>query len=204
VIERARVVVAVMITACGAPVVNLPSSNPSLAGAVMTDTTCSIAIRCLAEGRFADARLPASCTVAEVAQVVEGLAEARDATGALGEDRVQVRWRATEAGIAGDRMRLWHDGEHVLAVEIEAPRPERGWDALRAALGVPDAKLAYWDDVVESRDGQWVYPARGLAVFTTLADTEIARVVAFPPATIASYRARLARAIEPPRELDER
>ena len=70
------------------------------------------------------------------------------------------------------------------------------------ALGAPDAKLSYWDGVVESRDGQWVYPARGLAVFTALADTVVARVVAFPPTTLAAYQARLARAIEPPREVE--
>ena len=77
-----------------------------------------------------------------------------------------------------------------------------GWDALRAAIGTPDAKLAYWDDVVESKDGQWVYPARGLAVFTTLADTEIPRVAVFPPTTVATYRARLVRGMKPLREIE--
>jgi len=168
----------------------------------MTDTACTAAIRNLADGKIADARLPSNCTVADAARAVDALARARDATGALGADRVQVRWRAIETGVAVDRLRLWHDGEHVLAVEIEAPRPLGGWDALRIALGTPDTKLAYWDDVVESTDGQWVYPARGIAVFTTRADTEIARVVAFPSTTIATYRARLARGIEPPREIE--
>jgi hypothetical protein len=168
----------------------------------MTDTACTNAIRNLADGRIVDASLPPSCTVADAVTAIAALGRARDATGALGSDRVQVRWRAIETGIAGDRLRLWHDGEHILAVEIEAPRPVGGWDALRAVIGTPDAKLGYWDGVVESKDGQWVYPARGLAVFTTLADTEIARVVAFPPTTIATYRARLARALEPPREIE--
>jgi hypothetical protein len=168
----------------------------------MTDTACTAAIRNLADGKIADARLPPHCTVADAAQAIDALAKAPDATGSLGSDRAQVRWRAVDAGIAGDRLRLWHDGEHVLAVEIEAPRPLGGWDALRTALGTPDVKLAYWDDVVESRDGQWVYPERGMAVFTTLADTEIARVMAFPPTTIATYRARLARGLEPPREIE--
>jgi hypothetical protein len=159
-------------------------------------------IRNLAAGKIASVRLPPSCTVAEAGGAIDALAKARDAIGTLGVDRVQVRWRAIEAGIAGERLRLWHDGEHVVAVEVEAPQPEGGWDALRAALGAPEAKLSYWDDVVESKDGQWIYPARGLAVFTTLADTELARVVAFPPTTLAVYRARLARAVEPPREID--
>lgn len=168
----------------------------------MTDTPCVTAIRNLAAGKIAEATLPATCTVAEAATALPGLAQARDATGTLGTDRVQVRWRAIGTGIAGDRLRLWHDGSNVLAVELEAPRPAGGWDALRAVLGAPDAKLAYWDDVVESKDGQWVYPARGLAVFTTLADTEVARVIAFPPTTVETYRAHLARATEAPREIE--
>lgn len=168
----------------------------------MTDTPCATAIRNLAAGKIAEATLPATCTFAEAADVLAGLAQARDATGTLGTDRVQVRWRAIATGISGDRLRLWHDGLNVLAVELEVPRPAGGWDALRAALGAPDAKLAYWDGVVESKDGQWVYPARGLAVFTALADTEVVRVVAFPPTTIATYRARLARATEAPREFE--
>lgn len=168
----------------------------------MTDTTCAAAIRNLADGKIADVHLTADCTLADVG-AVEGLAAARDAVGSLGVDHVQVRWRAIDSGIAGDRLRVWHDGELVLAVELEAPRVDGGWDALRAALGAPDAKLPYWDDVVLASDGQWVYPARGLALYTTLDDTEVARVVAFPPTTIDVYRARLARASEPPRELPE-
>ena len=167
----------------------------------MTDTACIAAIRNLADGKIADAHLPPNCTVADASRAIDALEKAWDATGSLGADRTQVRWRAVDTGIAGDRLRLWHDGEHVLAVEIEGPRPVGGWNALRNALGTPDAKLAYWDDVVESRDGQWVYPERGMAVFTTLADTEIARVMAFPPTTIATYRARLARGLEAPREM---
>lgn len=168
----------------------------------MTDTPCAIAIRHLAAAEIAKTTLPAACTVAEAAAALAALAQARDATGTLGTDRVQVWWRAIDTGIAGDRLRLWHDGSNVLAVELEAPRPASGWAALRGVLGAPDAKLAYWDGVVEVKDGQWVYAARGLAVFTMLAESELARVVAFPPTIVATYQARLARATEPPRELE--
>lgn len=166
----------------------------------MIETPCATAIRNLAAGKLAEATLPASCTLAEATAVLAALAQARDAIGTLGTDRVQVRWRAIDTGIAGERLRLWHDGSNVLAVEIEAPRPAGGWDALRAVLGAPEAKLSYWDGVVESKDGQWIYAARGMAVFTTLADTELARAVAFPPTTVAVYQERLARATEAPRE----
>lgn len=202
-IHRARLLAATAAMACGTPVVKThPVADAYVSGAAMTDTACTAAIRNMAEGRIADASLPPSCTVADATRAIDALARARDATGSLGSDRVQMRWRAIDAGIAGDRLRLWHDGEHVLAIEVESPRPVGGWDALRAAIGTPDVKLAYWDDVVESKDGQWVYPARGLAVFTTLADTEVARVVAFAPTTISGYRARLARGLEPPREIE--
>lgn len=190
----------VVATACSTPAVK---NQPSGSGAAMTDTPCATAIRNLAAGKITEVALPAACTLAEAAAALAALAQARDATGTLGTDRIQVRWRAIDTGIAGERLRLWHDGTNVLALELEAPQPAGGWDALRIALGAPTAKLAYWDGVVESQDGQWVYPERGLAVFTTLADTEIARVVAFPPTTVATYRARLARATEAPREIKE-
>ncbi|HEX4453518.1 MAG TPA: hypothetical protein VH143_21755 [Kofleriaceae bacterium] len=167
----------------------------------MTQTPCATAIRNLAAGKFADAALPA-CTLGDATAALGALAGARDATGSLGTEHVQVKWRAIESGIAGDRLRLWHDGANVVAVEIESPRPAGGWSALRATLGAPDAKLSYWDGVVESKDGQWVYATRGVAVFTALADTELARVVAFPPTTVATYQARLARATEAPREIE--
>lgn len=166
----------------------------------MNDTACALAIRNLAEGRIADATVPQSCSVAAVAQALVALASAPDAIGALGAKHVRVRWRAVDSGIAGNRLRLWHDGQLVLAIEIEAPRPIEGWDALRRTLGEPEARMPYWDGVVENQTGQWVYPGRGLAVFTTLADTEIARVMAFAPTTIAIYTERLARGLEPPRE----
>jgi hypothetical protein len=198
-LRDALVLLLVAPTACSTPAVEHPSSG---SGVAMTDTPCATAIRNLASGKIAEATLPTTCTLAEATGAFAALAQARDATGTLGIDRVQVRWRAIDTGIAGDRLRLWHDGSNVLAVELEAPRPAGGWDSLRAMLGAPDVKLAYWDGVVESKDGQWVYSARGLAVFTTLADTEVARVVAFPPTTVATYRARLARATEAPREIE--
>lgn len=170
----------------------------------MTDTSCATAVRNFAAGKLADARLPASCTLADAAGAIDALARARDATGSLGTDRVQAKWRAIATGVAGDRLLLWHDGTHVLAVELEAPHPPGGWDALRQSLGAPDARMSYWDGVVEAKDGQWVYPARGLALFTTLADTELARAIAFPPTTLDRYRTHLARATEAPREHDER
>lgn len=93
---------------------------------------------------------------------------------------MQAKWRAIDTGVAGERLVLWHDGTHILAVELEAPRVAEGWDALRHTIGNPDAKLGYWDGVVEAAAGQWVYATRGLALYTTLADTELARAIAFP------------------------
>jgi len=50
----------------------------------MTDTACTTAIRNLADGRIADARLPSNCTVADAARAIDALARAHDATGSLG------------------------------------------------------------------------------------------------------------------------
>jgi hypothetical protein len=194
-------IAALAATACPSSSV-VPDPIVPTAGATMSESSCVAALRELAAGKIAEVRLGEPCGLAEAAGAIAGLATARDATGTLGADRRQVRWRAVEAGVEGERLRLWHDGVRVVAVEVEAPRPLGGWSALRAALGAPEAKPGWWDGVVENQDGQWVYPARGLAVFTALADTEVARIVVFPPTTLAAYRAGLARGLEPPRELD--
>jgi len=77
----------------------------------MTDTPCATAIRNLAAGKIAEATLPATCTVAEAAAALAGLAQARDATGTLGTDRVQVQWRAIDTGIAGVSLESRATGE---------------------------------------------------------------------------------------------
>lgn len=169
----------------------------------MPTSACVLAIRNFAEGRIADAILPSHCAVAEVVQAFWAGAEVSDATGVLGTERIQVRWRAIDSGIAGKHLRLWHDGQYVLAVELEAPRVVGDWDSLRVALGEPEAKFAYWKGVVESESGQWVYATRGIAVFVSLSEATLVRVMMFPPTSVAAYRSRLARALTPPREFPE-
>lgn len=169
----------------------------------MRDNHCVTTARELAAGHFARAAFPSVCTLADAVLAISALAKEPDFTGILGEHRVQTKWRALHSDVAGSVFRLWHDGTQVIAIEIEDPRPTEGWSGLRDALGPPQTKIAYWDDVVQLEDGQWVYPSRGLALFVRLGDAELARVMFFPPTTIDSYRARLARAIEPPREFRE-
>ena len=164
--------------------------------------TCATAISDFATGKLSEVRLPSGCALAEATRAIDRLATARDMVGNLGTEQVQVRWRAIDVGVAGARLLLWHDSEHVLALELESPRPAGGWPALHATLGAPDAKLAYWNDVVEAKDGMWIYAQRGLAVYTSLADTELVRAVLFAPTTVDGYQARLARSLAPPRELE--
>ena len=122
----------------------------------MNDTACTRAVSNLARGRIADAALPPNCSVTDATQTLLALAHAPDAIGSLGTHHMRVRWRAIDSDIAGDRLRLWHDGQFILAIEVEEPRPIDGWDALRQALGPPEARLPYWNGVVECRTGQWV------------------------------------------------
>jgi hypothetical protein len=194
---REALLLAIATAACSTSPVRTTSG-----GEPMTDTPCTIALHNFVAGKLAEARLPAGCTLDGACEALDALKHAKDATGSLGSDRVQARWRAIDTGVAGERLLLWHDGEHVLAIELEAPRVANGWDALRQAIGNPDAKLPYWDGVVEAATGQWVYAARGLALYTTLADTELSRAIAFPPTSVDAYRAKLARATEPPREFE--
>lgn len=191
-----EVAVLVAAAACG-PTIQEPSKAPMI-------DNCTQAIRNFAAGIIASTKLAESCTLADAIGALEALKTARDSIGNLGTDRVQRKWRAIQAGVAGERLIVWHDGEHVVAIELEAPRVAGGWDELRTALGAPDAKLAYWSGLVENEDGHWVYASRGLALYTKLAETELERVVVFAPTTLDLYRAKLARATEPPREFEDR
>lgn len=168
----------------------------------MTLSSCKDLLERLAAGHFDGNGLPVGCTVAEASAGLAALASSADATGQMGEAQVGVHWRVARSGVAGEALRLWHDGDLVLAIEIVKPRPAEGWEKLRGELGAPEAKLEHWKDVNRIDDGQWVYAGRGLAIFTSLAEERLDRVVVFAPTTVADYRARLALGLQPPRELE--
>ena len=162
--------------------------------------SCKRTITALAAGHILDTPPLGACTIEELVTAWPGLDAAEDNIGTLGRDGSQVSWRAVRQGIAGHGLRVWHDGERVLVLELERPEVSGGWPALRAGLGAPSQKLGVFREVVKAEEGLWFYSARGVAVQTSRAGERIERVMVFPPTTAGDFIAHLAMSLVPPRE----
>jgi hypothetical protein len=166
----------------------------------MTAEAFKQTITALASGHILDAPPLGACTIDELATALPGLEAAEDVVGALGRDGSQVSWRAVREGIAGNMLRVWHDGETVHVIELVRPEPAGGWPALRDQLGVPSQKLGVFRDVVKVEQGLWFYSARGVAAQISHAGDRLDRVMVFPPTTAGDFIAHLAMSLVPPRD----
>lgn len=166
----------------------------------MTDLACQQTITALAAGRILEAPPLGSCTIEELAPAVPGLDDAEDNVGAIGRDGSQISWRAVRQGIAGQMLRVWHDGDRVLAIELERPVTPGGWPELRDKLGAPSQKFDMLRDIVKVEQRLWFYGARGVAAQTSLAGERLDRVMAFPPTTAGDFITHLAMSLVPPRD----
>ena len=165
----------------------------------MTDRACKQTIIALAAGHILDAPPLGACTIGEVATAWPGFGAAEDNIGTLGRDGSRVSWRAVHQGIAGQVLRVWHDRERVLVIELEGPDPPEGWPALRAKLGAPSHKFDVFREVVKVEAALWFYSARGVAAQTSFAGERLDRVMVFSPTTADDFIAHLAMSLVPPR-----
>jgi hypothetical protein len=163
----------------------------------MTDLACQQTITALAAGRILEAPPLVTCTIDELASAVPGLDDAEDIVGALGRDGSRVSWRAVRQGIAGQMLRVWHDGTRVLAIELERPDTPGGWPELRDKLGTPSQKF---DVFMKVEQRLWFYGDHGIAAQTSAAGERLDRVMAFPPTTAGDFITHLAMSLRPPRE----
>lgn len=169
-----------------------PFMNDSIRG-------CADVARTLAAARLLELEPLGECPLDAVLGAVPALADDVDHDGELGRAYVDVSWRETSTGIAGTTFRVWHIERRVVALELEGP-PMESWAALRERIGAPEAKLAYHQQATPVPDGQWVYAARGLAVFTWQEAEYLDRVVVFAPTTVDDYHDGLAMHLWPLRE----
>jgi hypothetical protein len=166
----------------------------------MTEPACKQTITALASGRILDAPPLGDCSLRDLATALPGLDAAEDTLGTLGRDGSQVSWRAVTEGIAGNVLRVWHDGDAVRVLELERPEPAGGWPALRDQLGAPSHKLDMFRDVVKVEEGLWFYSGRGVAAQTSRAGERLDRVMVFPPTTESDFITHLAMSLMAPRE----
>jgi hypothetical protein len=130
--------------------------------------------------------LPEDCTPERLAK---GLPRSSPTEGMrqLGADAIDVVWWPAE--VAGYREPLEVQLAQSIVVRIDGIGPElaEGVPAQLAALGTPAGKLPYWDATKRIADGEWVWPARGIAIYVGSDPRFVRRVALFRPTDLATY-----------------
>lgn len=152
----------------------------------MTTSTCEDARRAIEARRFIGWRgLPEACSPADLFGIPT---DEHWGTRRLG--KVSARQRLLD--VTGYHRPLLSVREDVVVLFDGAyPELDGGWDALRADLGDPEAKLDYRDGTITIAASEWVYPARGIAVFVSSDASRVYHVAVFAPTTLDAYQERL-------------
>ena len=144
--------------------------------------------------------LPVDCTPDRLAK---GLSRNNLNEGArqLGSDAIDVEW--WPADVAGYRDPLEVQISMGIVVRIDGIGPELagGLESHLEALGAPAGKLPYWDETKQIDDGEWVWPARGIAIYLGSDPRFVRRVALFAATDLAAYQKLLQPSL---RSYDER
>jgi hypothetical protein len=149
---------------------------------------CDDAIRMIRARDFrAWQGLPEDCTPDRLAK---GLPRSNPNEGGrqLGDDAIEVDW--WPAQVAGYREPLEVQIAKSIVVRIDGIGPELagGLPAHLQALGEPAGKLPYWDSTKRVPDGEWVWPARGIAIYVGSDPRFVRRVALFRATDLATYQ----------------
>jgi hypothetical protein len=149
--------------------------------------TCEEAKRAIETRSFVGwTGLPPDCT--PDAMFGEPFDEAEWPTRTLG--REDTHWIQVEVpGYYSPTISV-RDGKIVLFDGMN-PELDGGWPPLAADLGEPEAKLDWYRDIVLMKDGEWVYPARGITIFGRAAGNAALHIAVYAPTTLAEYEASL-------------
>jgi hypothetical protein len=110
--------------------------------------------------------------------VAEGVGHGRLGAGA--HDYVLVSADGYE-----EPLRVWLDGERVVAIDVEYPPPE----AVPSDLGAPAERRDFHWAGLELAGGEHVYPDRGLALFVNPDTGGVLRLEVFAAGSLADYDA---------------
>jgi|KBSSwiStaDraftv2_1062776.scaffolds.fasta_scaffold37316_2 hypothetical protein len=149
----------------------------------MAAGNCREAVQALLDGRWNDwAGLPANCELRTLQEELGG-STVLDQHDDLGRDRIDC----TRSSVNDEPITAWHIGETIQLIECDL-------------LGTPRAAPASVSDTIHRLDvrwgvatlenGEWVMPARGLALIVT-SSGKVVGARGFPPTSLADYIARL-------------
>jgi hypothetical protein len=107
----------------------------------------------------------------------------------LGDPARETFWcPATGVDAFDDTVKIWfRDGT---VVKLEGEWPELDPDSA-AALGPPELQLDHHMDVLLVKDGEQVWPGKGIALKLNRSGTRVVGLSTFPPTTADGYREAL-------------
>lgn len=154
------------------------SADPS-SGSLSSQTECVTALRALAQGQLRDWHgLPPGCDRAGAETAIGSGAEI--VSGLLGGMPTQFRdYPATPAAPAG--IRIWYEGDTIIAVQIETPALAEPIDQL---LGTPEQTEK---SLLQSFHTQWIYAGRGLTAHVSNTSHVVLRLYGYPPTSVDEF-----------------
>lgn len=130
--------------------------------------------------------LPADCTPDRLAKELPR-SNPNEGARQLGTDAIDVEWWPAE--VAGYREPLEVQVANGMVVRIDCIGPDLagGLPSHLESLGEPEAKLPYWDETTKIADSEWVWPARGIALYLGSDPRFVRRVALFGATDLAGY-----------------
>ena len=108
--------------------------------------------------------------------------------GEAGDPPQPRMWIPLDTAVYAGGLRLWLDGEAVVALEGSHPLDDAAEFRPAADLGPPDATFEALLGPLTLPDGELVYGERGLAVRVNPDNGLLLGLVGFVPTTVAAYR----------------
>jgi hypothetical protein len=172
----------------GTPTAPTATIDAGTGGSVTTPKTCAEAKQAIEARRFVGWRgLPAGCSPDAMFGVK--FEENEWPTRRLGKKTTRwikvgdVRGYYQPTASVRDNVVVLFDGMN--------PELEGGWAPLAADLGQPEAKLDWYRDDLLMKDGEWVYPARGITIFGRAAGNAALHIAVYAPTTLTEYETSL-------------
>lgn len=140
--------------------------------------------------------LPPSCTL----EMLSAELGSDEDVVVIGEDGLEATLRRAKASAYDEVMKVYLRGGAIVAISIALPAlPDP--PGLLAKLGAPEAKLDAWMRTTPtvSREAEWVYARRGLALVMSTNRQNVMELVVFGRTTVDEYKQQL-RYVERPRE----
>lgn len=144
--------------------------------------------------------LPPGLVLADV-QAVAAVDPDDRRRGEVGEPPHAAAWLPVDTQVYAGGLRLWLDGDQVLALEGIHPLDAAGEFLPAPDLGAPEATCEALLGPLLLPDGEHVHAGRGLAVRTNPENGLLLGLVGFAATSAADYLARLRPVPEPARPL---